>query len=249
MNKISDDIQEGVNDFKKGVDVLKIHRRYIYIIVALIVILICSVVLIRCEHQKQVDDLVKNVATYSDSAKHYKSKFGEVAFNQTLKLQNEEQLKAYLSNNDTIRQLLKNFKKINTVTITKQIVYIHDTVPVYFDKPIPCDFKPFAVVKDSTRSKTKPFYFKGTIFPEKFTLDSVLIPNKQTIVVGTKRINLFKKEERAEVVNSNSLISVSNVGAYTVVNKKKWYQRPVPMLLGGIVIGGAAVTVKNLGKK
>lgn len=249
MNKISDDIQEGVNDFKKKVDVLSVHRRYIYIIVSVVVLAICLFIFQDCQHKNQVNGLVKDISTYSDSAEHYKSKYGIIAFNQTLKFNNEEQLKNYLSNNDTLKDLLKKFKKLNSVTIVTQKIVIHDTVPIYFDKPIPCDFKPFAVIKDSTHSKSKPFYFKGTIFPDKFTIDSVLIPNKQTIVVGTKRINLFKKEERAEVINSNSLIAISNIGAYTVVNKKKWYQKPVPMLLGGIVIGGAAVTIKNIGKK
>lgn len=248
MNKISDEIQEGLSDFKKGVDVLKVHRRYIYVIVGLVVIAIFLLLFQDCQHKNQVNSLVKDIATYSDSAEHYKSKYGIVAFNQTLKFGSDEQLKSYLSNNDTLKDLLRKFKKLNSVTVVTQKIIIHDTVPVFFDKPIPCDFKPFAVIKDSTRSKTKQFYFKGTIFPDKFTLDSILIPNKQTIVVGTKRINLFKKEERAEIVNSNGLIQVDKIGAYTVVNKKKWFQRPVPMLIGGIIIGGTAVTVKNLGK-
>jgi hypothetical protein len=249
MNKISDEIKEDVNEFKKGVDILKVHRRYIYVIVGIVVLAICLFVFQDCQHKNQVNSLVKDIATYSDSAEHYKSKYGVVAFNQTLKFGSEEQLKSYLSNNDTLKDLLRKFKKLNSVTVVTQKIYIHDTVPIMFETKIPCDFKPFAVIKDSSRSKTKPFYFKGTIFPEKFTLDSILVPNKQTIVVGTKRINLFKKEERAEIVNSNSLISVSNVGAYTVVNKKKWFQRPVPMLIGGVIIGGTAVTIKNLGKK
>jgi len=248
MSNIGDEIKSELNDFKKGIDVLKIHRRYIYIIVGVIVVAVCLLLFQDCQHKNQVDGLVKDIANYSDSAKHYKSKYGTVAFNQTLKFGSEDQLKSFLSNNDTLKLLLKKFKKLNSVTVVTQKIYIHDTVPIPFETRIPCDFKPFAVIKDSIRSKSKPFYFKGTIFPTQFTIDSILIPNKQTIVVGTKSINLFKKEERAEVVNSNSLISVSNIGAYTVVNKKKWFQRPVPMLIGGIIIGGTAVTIKNLGK-
>ena len=174
MNKISDDIQEGLDDFNKKIDVLKIHRRYIYIIVALVTILICSLIFIRCEHQKDIDNLVKNVATYSDSAKHYKSKYGVVAFNQTLQFQNEKQLKSYFSQNDTLKQLLKNFKKINSVTIIKEKIYIHDTVPIPFESVIPCDFQPFTVKRDCTH-----YHFRGTIFPNKFNIDEISIPNKQ----------------------------------------------------------------------
>ena len=243
MNKISDDIEEGLNDFKKGIDVLKIHRRYIYVIVALIVILICSVVFIRCEHQKQIDDLVKNVATYSDSAKHYKSKYGVVAFNQTLQFQNEKQLKAYFSQNDTLKQLLKNFKKINSVTIIKEKIYIHDTIPIPFETKIPCDFKPFQVKRDCTN-----YHFKGTIFPDKFNIDEISIPNKQTVVLGEKKTGFMKKEYRVEITNSNPLIMTSNVGGYTVNPKKEWYQRPVVTFLIGTAVGSAATSVILLKK-
>lgn len=243
MSNISDEIKEGLNEFKNDVDVLKVHRRYIYIIVAIITVFVCGFVFRECQHKNETDKLVKNIATYSDSAKHYKSKYGVIAYNQTLKFDNEKQLKAYLSTNDTIRELLKKFKKLNSVTVIKEKIYIHDTVPVYFTKDniIPCDFKPFQVKRDTTW-----YHFVGTIHRDKFTIDTILIPNKQTIAVGYKRINLFKKEQRVEVTNSNPFIQVSNVGGYVINDKKKWYQRPVVTFLVGVAAGGAIVTVKNI---
>lgn len=244
MNKISDEIQEGVNDFKKSVDVLKVHRRYIYIIISLITIIVCLFLFRECQHQKDVDSLVKSISNYSDSAKHYKNKYGVVATNSTLKFDNSEQLKNYLSNNDTLKQLLKKFKKINTVTIIKEKIYIHDTVPIPYESTIPCDFEPFKVRRD-----TGWYHFVGTIHRNKFVIDTILIPNKQTIAVGYKRINLFKTESRVEVTNSNPFIQNSNVGGYLINDKKKWYQRPVVTFLIGTGIGSAATSIYGVIKK
>jgi len=243
MNQITDEIKEGFNEFKKDIDVLKIHRRYIYVIVAVVTILICAIIFRECQHQKDTDSLVKKISTYSDSAKHYKSKYGVVAYNQTLKFENVKQLKSYFLNNDTISNLLKKFKKINSVTIVKEKIYIHDTVPVYFTKDniIPCDFKPFQVKRDTTW-----YHFVGTIHRDKFVIDTILIPNKQTIAVGYKRINLFKKEQRVEIINSNPYLQISNIGGYVIDDKKKWYQRPFVTFLGGVVVGSSIITVKNV---
>jgi hypothetical protein len=243
MNKISDDIQEGLNDFNKKIDVLKIHRRYIYIIVGLVTLLMCSILFIKCEHQKETDLLIKNIATYSDSAKHYKSKYGVVAFNQTLQFQNEKQLKAYFSQNDTLKKLLKNFKKINSVTIIKEKIFIHDTVPIPFESVIPCDFQPFTVKRDCTH-----YHFRGTIFPDKFNIDEISIPNKQTVVLGEKKTGFMKKEYRVEITNSNPFIQTSNVGGYTVNPKKEWYQKPFVTFLIGTGVGSAVSTAINLKK-
>jgi hypothetical protein len=243
MNKISDDIQEGLNDFKKRIDVLKIHRRYIYVITGILTLAICLFLFRDCQHQKDIDNLVKNVATYSDSAKHYKSKYGTIAFNQALQFQNEKQLKAYLSQNDTLKQLLKSFKKISSVTIIKEKVYIHDTVPIPFETKIPCDFKPFTVKRDCTN-----YHFKGTIFPDKFNIDEISIPNKQTVVLGEKKTGFMKKEYRVEITNSNPYIVTSNVGGYTVNPKKEWYQKPVVTFLIGTAVGSAATTVMYMKK-
>jgi hypothetical protein len=243
MNKISDDIQEGLDDFKKNIDVLKIHRRYIYLIVGIVTLGVCLFLFRDCQHQKVVDNLVKNVATYSDSAKHYKSKYGIVAFNQTLQFQNDKQLKAYLSQNDTLKKLLKSFKKVSAVVTGKEIVYIHDTVSIPFEVKIPCDFKPFQVKRDCTH-----YHFKGTIFPDKFNIDEISIPNKQTVVLGEKKTGLFKKEYRVEITNSNPFIITSNVGGYTVNPKKEWYQRPVVTFLIGAAVGSAASTAIHMKK-
>jgi hypothetical protein len=69
----------------------------------------------------------------------------------------------------------------------------------------------------------------------------LFIPNNQTIVVGEKRVGLFKKEHRVEVTNSNPYLMTTNLGSYTITDKKKWWQHPLINfgigLVGGYVIG------------
>lgn len=221
----------------KEINLIKTHRNYIYIIAGIVTLFISTLLFQECEHRKSESKLIKNIANYSDSSKFYKNKYGEIAFNQSLKFNTNDELKNYFSNNDTLKELLKKFKNVNSLTIVKDRIYIHDTVPVYYDRPIPCDFKPFAVRKDCTY-----YHFKGTIFPDKFTLDSILIPNKQEIVVGRKKINIFKYEDRVEIRNSNPHIQVTNVGNYIISNKKKWYERPAITLVGGLLIGGTIIS-------
>lgn len=211
---------EEKNEISKVIDVVKVHRRYIYIISVIIIIFLLR----ECGNQLHINNLVKNISTYSDSSKHYKDKYGNViSYNKTLQFDNDKQLKNYLSKNDSLSLMLKNFKKVNTVSIIKEKIYIHDTIPITFETKIPCDFKPFDVVKDSIRSKNKPYYFRGTIFPDKFTIDSILIPNTQNIVIGLKKTGFLglRRENQINVLNSNSFIQTTNTGAYTIKQKPK----------------------------
>ncbi len=230
-----------VNEIKKSFDKLDVHRKYIVVIASIITIFICLLLFQQCQHTKSENDLLTRTANYSDSAKSYKGKYNEVVFNQSLAFNNAQQLKNYFLGNDTLKDLLKKFKNINSLTIIKEKVYIHDTVAIQFENRIPCDFKPFKVKRDCTY-----YHFAGTIYPTKFTIDSIIIPNKQNIVVGRKKIHLFKYEYRVEITNTNPHIITTNVGGYVINVKKKWYQRPLPMFLGGAIAGAAAYSfIKN----
>ena len=216
---------------------MKTHIAYLSII-AVAIFVFC---LQQCNNQKKTDALVRATTSYSDSARTYKDKLGnQIAYNSTLEFQNQKQLKDFLSKNDSMALLLKKFKHIISVTQSGSTIVIHDTVPIYFDRPIPCDFKPFAVHKD-----TIFYHFKGTIYPDRFTLDSINIPNKQTIVVGEKKTGFLKREQQINIMNSNPYVIVTNAGAYTINTKKKWYQTALFQIGVGLAIGYGVANIQQ----
>ena len=93
----------------------KTHITYL----SVVAFIMCLFFIQQCQNRKHESDLINNISTYSDSAKHYKDKLGNlVAYNQTLQFNNEAQLKSYLSKNDSMALLLKKFKDITSVSGT-----------------------------------------------------------------------------------------------------------------------------------
>lgn len=193
-----------------------------------------------CRNQKEIDELVNNIANYKDSAQFYKIKVNgnpvDVAFNQSLILENKKQLQAVLAKNDTLLKLISKFKKIAGTTIINQYTSITaDTIKLKGDS-IPCNFKPFKVKRDSAY-----YHFVGTIAPSFFSIDSLRIPNKQSIVMGEKKLGFLKgTEKRVEIVNSNPLIHTDKIQSYVIQEKKKWYNTRAFNFSVGFVVGGVA---------
>lgn len=175
----------------------------------------------ECGHQRDEDNLVNSIANYKDSAKYYNLKVDgmkvEVAYNKSLVLENDKQVKSVLSSmNDTIAKLVKKFKSITSGTIINNYTTISgDTIKLKGDS-IPCDFKAFKVKRDSVY-----YHFVGTIAKTYFTIDTLSIPDKTTLIIGKKRIGFLKYEERAELFHSNPLVHTTNIGNYEVIKRKK----------------------------
>lgn len=210
----------------------KTHRNYLIVITAIIVFFLFR----ECGHKASENNLLSRATNYQTRAKVFENKYHqEVSYNGVLKFNTTKQLKQYGLFNDTIRDMLKKFSAIASVVTLKQKVYIHDTVPFPVDKIIPCDFTPFTI------SKTKPEYgFLATISNKDVVIDSLTIPNQQTIVVGEKKTGFLnlKREWQVEVTNSNPLIKTPELGAYTIKQSKKWYQRPLVTFGIGVMVGG-----------
>lgn len=191
-----------------------------------------------CRDQKEVDELVNRISNYKDSAQFYKLKVNgspvDVAFNQSLVLQTQNQLEAVLAKNDTLVKLISKFKKIASTTIINQYTTINgDTIKLKGDS-IPCSFKPFQVRRDSAY-----YHFMGTIAPNYFSIDSLSIPNRQNIVIGEKKLGFLRgTEKRVEIVNSNPLIHTDKIQNYVIQGKKKWHQTTAFKVGIGILAGG-----------
>lgn len=190
-----------------------------------------------CRSQKEIDELINNISNYKDTAQFYKLKVNgnsvDVAFNQSLALENKKQLEAVLAKNDTLLKLISKFKKIASTTIINQYTTINgDTIRL--KDSIPCNFKPFQVRRDSAY-----YHFLGTIAPNYFSIDSLTIPNKQSIVIGEKKLGFLRgTEKRVEIVNSNPLIRTDKIQNYVIQGKKKWYQTTAFKFGMGAIAGG-----------
>jgi hypothetical protein len=175
----------------------------------------------ECGHQRDEDSLVSNITSYKDSAKYYNLKVDgmkvEVAYNKSLVLENDKQIKSVLSSmNDTIARLIKKFKDVKSGTIINNYTSISgDTIKLKGDS-IPCDFKAFKVRRDSVY-----YHFVGTIAKSYFSIDTLSIPDKTTLIIGRKKIGFLKYEERAELFHSNPLVHTTNIGNYETIKRKK----------------------------
>ena len=173
-------------------------------------------------NQRNQDKVLSEILNYKSEAKHYKDKYGiDVATNKALNIQTQEQIKSLLATNDTLKKWVKSFKNISAGIVVKETTIVKE-VNVPYEVKIPCDFKPFKV-----RKNDKNYLFAGTISPQSFTIDSIMIPNEARIIVGEKKTGILglNKEYSIDIRNSNELLKVSDISAYTYKPQKKWYEK------------------------
>lgn len=199
---------------------MKININIFYL--SIIIILLIVVLLQRSCSQKETDRLISDIANYKTEAENYKTKLGlEVSTNKALALQTQEQMKSLLATNDTLREWLSEFKEIKGGVVVRETTIVRE-VAVPFDRPIPCDFKPFKANKIS-----KDFQFYTTIANTGLTIDSLKIPNEAKIIIGDKKEGFLglKTKLSIDVNNSNPYIKTSNISGFVYEPKKKWYEK------------------------
>jgi len=185
--------------------------------ILLIALIIFTLVRESCNINKS-NELIKDIAEYKTEAKTYKTLNGaEVAQNKALLLQNSEQIKSLLSENDTLKEIFKAYKKLKSITTINNITNIYnDSIP-YENINIPCEFEPFQVKRDSVH-----YRFYGTIAKDYFKIDSLIIPDEQTVVFGLRKMGFLKRKEyTAEVLHSNPLVKTTNIGQYATKEQRK----------------------------
>lgn len=209
---------------------MKISREDLLII---LVVLIALFAIREGCNQKNTNNLIKDIAAYSDSAKFEKLKNGAlISTNTTLNLQSQAQIKALAASiNDTVAKMLKRFKSVNNVTyVTNTFLSGGDTIknPV----KIPCDFKPFKVGHtDST------YTFRGTVGQDFFIVDTVMVPNKIALVHGRKKVGFMRYDYVCDINNSNPLMVTTNIKSYVYKPEKKWYEKTWFHLGAGFAFG------------
>lgn len=192
------------------------------LLVGIIIVLIAFLLFREGCNQRNVDKLISDLSNYKTEASTYKTKLGlEVSTNRALAIQTQDQIKSIIATNDTLAEWVKKFKEIKS-TVTVRETTIVKEVAVPFDKPIPCDFKPFKANKID-----KHFLFYTTIANTGLTIDSLKIPNESKIIVGEKKEGFLNLKTKlvVEVNNSNPYINTTNISGYVYEPKKKWYEK------------------------
>jgi len=215
-------------------------RKDLVYIVIIVIILVLFFLREGCTKRNN-DKLISDIANYKTEATTYKTKLGlEVSSNKALILQTQDQMKALLSSNDTLKEWISKFKNIKGGVVIKETTIIKE-VAVPFDKIIPCDFKPF-----KSNKIDKYFQFYSTIANTGLTIDSLKIPNESRIVIGERKDGFFKaKKMVVDVVNSSPYIVTSNISGFVYEPKKVWYERTWFHLLVGATGGVIGAKVVN----
>ncbi len=197
-----------------------------------VIAVLCFLWFDSCQGKIIAEDQAATLNSYKDTAMVYKARNGElVSYNKAIEISEER----FTALRDSMNQEFKNLKIKNVTSHTKIVtVYKLDTITQTFTDTLPCvDFiKPFTI--DSLY-----YNLSGSITKRGITFNSILIPNTQSLTVGTKRNGLFKKNEYIVALkNSNPYVNTVSIQSYNFTPDAKWYQRGSTKFGVGVVVGG-----------
>lgn len=204
------------------------------ILITIIALMLVFFGITKCSENK--DAGLQNYMSEKDTAYAVIIKGISASYNKALAATSEKQAKLMLAKNDTLLKLISGLKKLtNTLVIKERIAIEKDTI--LFTDTIPCNFKPIQV------KRYLPHYsFFGHVTNKELLIDSLFIPNTQSIVMGEKKVNFWGKSEQGVFVqNSNPLIKTSFIQALTIKENKKLIERPLfwatITALAGFILG------------
>lgn len=189
---------------------------YITIIVAISVLFFN-----QCGNSKYEKTIYnQNLSATLDSVEYFKNVLDQEVAEKQAHQGTQKELKKIINlkeqENSQLRVALKKFKKLaSVVKVETKTVIEKEFIP--FDKRIGFDFS------RKFKKETKFYSIFGSTNQFGVNIDSLLIPNTQTIVSGLKKVGFLKTEYRFEITNSNPLIQVTKADTYNFIEKhKRW---------------------------
>lgn len=188
----------------------------------------------RCSTHKDMYEQSAELSSYEDTVKFYQANNGElIASNNAIKIDRD----VLFDNNKELK------KEVEILRIKKPEVIIKwrggvriDSIPVPFEVRLPCDTFTRIIKIDSTH-----YDINATLTDKALTFDGISFPNEQTIVIGDKRGKWYNpKEYTVAVKHSNPYVVTTGMQAYTITDKKKFYEKTwfkvAAGFAGGIII-------------
>lgn len=187
-------------------------KRAIYIII--IIGLLCLSFHLWREKRNAAHMYQSNLEVLNDSISTYKNDLGHLVAEKKAFEGSRKQLLELIKTQG--EQLQEALKKTKPTTATKIVTQTRiDTVRVPYEVPVDVEFNlPFS-------SSTAHYSINGIADNYGVNIYNLTIPNEQSVVVGKKKIGFLKWEYRAEVTNSNPLISVTELNSFTFKDPKK----------------------------
>lgn len=199
----------------------------------LIGIIILGIICIYLEtNNKKLSSInTHNISVHNDTIKIFKDKYNRI-------VADKKSYEVSLSNikllNDSLKELIKNYKPIAIIKWKTKIVY-KDSIQIKYDSIIPIKFSyPF-------KYNSKWLTFNGISSNIGLSINLIEIPNIQSLVIGYKKDGFFKVPyANVSIINSNPYIQFKQIDSYIIRPKKtifdKWWLWTGVGFISGILI-------------
>ena len=165
-------------------------------------------------------------------------KFNEIIKSNKSKIIEQEQI--FLSERDALRNNLlvadSKLKRVKNQLNYKTTIELDSVFIPFTDTILSLDsnFKTFFSLKN------EHYLISGFSEAKGVLINSLSLPNKMTITIGSKKQGLFKKAlPIVKIDNSNPYIVNNSLSNITIKNDLKWYEKKSNCLLVGVISGVA----------
>jgi len=185
------------------------------IVIFALLALVCFLVIKGCDQSNNIKRFKTNAAVLKEDLSFTKSKLGqEIAGKSALEVTLKELKEGYWIPDDSLIDVSKGFKKVQSATIIKT-KYKVDTVTIVYDSPGKEYFK-------REWSKITPHFAITGVSTNAYTrIDSLTLLNTQRLVIGTEK-GFFNNTLSVQVTNSNPYIKTTDLltQSVTIPNKR-----------------------------
>jgi len=185
------------------------------IVIFALLALVCFLLVKNCERAKDVERFKTNAAVLREDLSFTKSKLGqEIAGKSALEVTLKELKKGYWIKDDSLTDITRKFKKIQSATIIKTVVEI-DSIKIPYKNPANEYF-------NQSWSKETPLFAISGISTNSFMqINTLRLFNTQRLVIGTQK-GFFNNTLSVQVTNSNPYIKTTELltQSVTIPNKR-----------------------------
>jgi len=185
------------------------------IVIFALVSLVCFLLVKNCERAKDVERFKTNAAVLREDISFTKSKLGqEIAGKSALEVTLKDLKKGYWIKDDSLTDITRKFKKIQSATIIKTVVKI-DSFKIPYKNPTNEYF-------NQSWSKETPLFAISGISTNSFMqINTLRLFNTQRLVIGTQK-GFFNNTLSVMVTNSNPHITTTELltQSFTIPNKR-----------------------------
>jgi len=184
------------------------------IIILALVALVCFLLIKGCDQSKNLERFKSNNAILKEDISFTKSKLGqEIAGKSALEVTLKELKEGYWIPDDSLIDVSKGFKKVQSATIIETVVEI-DSIEIPYQNPGKEYFK-------REWSKITPHFTITGVSTNAYTrIDSITLLNTQRLVIGTEK-GFFNNQLSVQVTNSNPYITTKELLTQSVAIPNK----------------------------